>query len=391
MIASTATIRRAGEQIRRLFNRSVEIFPPPGVDSRDNFFSIERPITEESPGRAYMGICAIGYRMPPTMVRIYATVLAAAQLLYEKYNDAADPWMTAIGYFNSIRELAGIHRLVRDEVRGRLAGSYQRGLSSRKPILSEELTSRQPSRNIPRILETLSHGISSKAQRKGFYDVVLATNMISVGVDVERLGLMLVQGQPKNTSEYIQATSRVGRSKNAPGLVLTIYNWARPRDLSHYEDFYSYHAAFQRHVEALSITPFASRALDRGLAAALVSLVRLLDTDMNGNDTPKLLVKDDTPFKEAKKYILDRAAGILQNNQQIKNLENMIDKLRDEWLDKARKSVEVSLSYSHTDKSASLLVAASRTQDPFACPNSMRAVEKSINLNLNTDETGLRA
>lgn len=391
IIASTATIRRAGEQIRRLFNRAVQVFPPPGVDSRDNFFAIERQISPESPGRAYLGICAIGYRMPHTLVRVYATVLAAAQLLYEKYGTAADPWMTAIGYFNSIRELAGMQRLVRDEVRGRLADNKnQRGLPGRKPIRSEELTSRQSSRKIPHILETLGHDIAAKGGPAGFYDVVLATNMISVGVDVDRLGLMIVQGQPKNTSEYIQATSRVGRSQKAPGLVLTVYNWARPRDLSHYEDFYGYHEAFQRHVEALSITPFAERAKDRGLAAVLVALVRLLDTFLNGNDSPRLLDGDDTLFQVAKSHILARAGEILQNNREIAELEKRLDKLRDEWLDKAHRNTEVGLSYSGTDKSAGLLASASKTGEPFACPNSLRDVEKTINLDLNTDETGLR-
>src|SRR5205807_2864608 len=104
-------------------------------------------------------------------------------------------------------------------------------------------------------------------------DVLLATNMVSVGVDIKRLGLMVVAGQPKTTAEYIQATSRIGRF--FPGLVCTVYNWARPRDLSHYEQFEHYHSTFYQYVEALSVTPFAPRALDRGLAALLTSYVRL--------------------------------------------------------------------------------------------------------------------
>ena len=106
-------------------------------------------------------------------------------------------------------------------------------------------------------------------------DVALATNMISVGLDVVRLGLMLVSGQPKTAAEYIQATSRVGRDRDRPGLVVTLLNLNKPRDRSHYERFTSWHAAFYRAVEAVSVTPFASRALDRGLAPATVALARL--------------------------------------------------------------------------------------------------------------------
>src|SRR5207245_5365527 len=108
-------------------------------------------------------------------------------------------------------------------------------------------------------------------------DVVLATSMLQVGVDVARFGLMVVTGQPKNTAEYIQASSRVGRETARPGLVVTLYNWSRPRDLAHFEDFAHYHATFYRQVEALSVTPYARRALDRGTAALVVAAVRHAD------------------------------------------------------------------------------------------------------------------
>jgi hypothetical protein len=151
----------------------------------------------------------------------------------------------------------------------------------------EELTSRKGSIDIPRVLDQLEVRFEPEPPEGGRrgarpIDVLLATNMVSVGVDVKRLGLMAVAGQPKNTAEYIQATSRVGRS--FPGLVCTVYNWARPRDISHYERFEHYHATFYQQVEALSVTPFAPRAMDRGLTALLVSLVRLAGTEFNAND-----------------------------------------------------------------------------------------------------------
>src|SRR5947207_4233713 len=155
----------------------------------------------------------------------------------------------------------------------------------------EELTSRMSSTDIPGLLDRLEHSFDPQVdgtRGKGAkdkppaLDVLLATNMISVGVDVKRLGLMVVAGQPKSTSEYIQATSRVGRT--FPGLVCTIFNWARPRDLSHYEQFEHYHATFYQQVEALSVTPFAAQATRRGLSALLVALIRLLSDEFNAND-----------------------------------------------------------------------------------------------------------
>jgi ATP-dependent helicase YprA (DUF1998 family) len=113
---------------------------------------------------------------------------------------------------------------------------------------------------------------------KEHVDVLLASNMISVGVDIDRLGLMVVAGQPKSTSEYIQASSRVGRQ--APGLVVTCFNVRRPRDRSHYERFVAYHESFYRYVEATSLTPFSGPALERGLTGTLVAMTRLGDLAM---------------------------------------------------------------------------------------------------------------
>lgn len=395
VIASTATIRRAEEQIRRLFNRRVEVFPPPGIDSRDNFFSLERPVSEAFPGRSYLGLCSIGHRMPPVSVRLYATVMAAAQKLFNEYGEAADPWMTTMGYFNSVRELAGMRRLVGDVVRGRLADKNQRGLARRSIYMVEELTSRQPSRKIPEILERLSNrfqgAVQDLPQSMPPYDVVLATNMISVGMDIERLGLMVVHGQPKTTSEYIQASSRVGRSGAAPGLVLMLYNWARPRDMSHFEDFYSYHEAFQRHVEALSVTPFAGRALDRGLAGVLVSLVRLMDVRMNANASPISLPDDETLLTRAMETLLQRVRDVSQSSEVVEQVRAMLEKKRDVWLERARRARNHAsgLSYRPMSSAAGLLVGDEDPANAFYCPSSMRDVESTVNLCLDLSEAGL--
>ncbi|HMS72198.1 MAG TPA: helicase-related protein, partial [Baekduia sp.] len=288
VVASTATIRRAELQVDKLFARQVRIFPPPGLDARDSFFALQRDQpgdTEERPGRRYVGVCAPGRRLKQVLIRVYVAQMAAAQALIEKYGDDADAYMTLVGYFNSLRELGGMRRLVEDDVTTRLGKMPEHGLPRRSRPILEELTSRKNAGDIPRVLDRLgtAHVWPRPEKRDGPLpiDVLLATNMISVGVDVPRLGAMVCAGQPKAASEYIQATSRVGRSD--PGLVLTVYNWARPRDLSHYETFEHFHATFYRHVEALSVTPFSPRALDRGLTGVLAALVRLGGPEWNAN------------------------------------------------------------------------------------------------------------
>ena len=138
-----------------------------------------------------------------------------------------------------------------------------------------ELTSHLPSTDIPLVLKNISLGKNSEDDTREPVDLLLCTNMISVGVDIDRLGLMIINGQPKTTAEYIQASSRVGRPKGAAGLVVALYNWTRPRDRSHYERFRNYHESFYRNVEATSVTPFSARARDKALHGVLVALLRL--------------------------------------------------------------------------------------------------------------------
>lgn len=274
IIASTATIRRASDQVLNLFARDVQLFPPSGLDAGDSFFATMQP-PEQQPGRCYVGVHAQGRSVKTALVRVYAILLqVASEYLATHGSNVADAYTTLVGYFNSLRELGGALRLVQDDIVQRVEFlAKQRGQSPRN-IISEdcELTSRIPSRDIPRILALLEQPVGTT----GALDVLLATNMISVGVDVSRLGLMVVNGQPKTSAEYIQATSRVGRMKDAPGLVVTVYNWSRPRDISHYERFRPYHEALYRHVEATSVTPFAPRARDRALHVVLITLARLL-------------------------------------------------------------------------------------------------------------------
>lgn len=270
VIGSTATIRRAEDQIRALFDRTSFQFPPPGLDHTNSGFAIE---DRDVPGRRYVGISTVGRSAKFTQQAVAASLLQAATDP-SLADDKRDGYWTLVNYFNSLRELGGALVLMRDDVARSI-----RDYASRRPHEAErdagtqiELTSRVRSSDIPKYLKNLER----KCNDPDRIDIVLASNMISVGMDVSRLGLMVVNGQPKTIAEYIQATSRVGRSQKAPGLVITLFNAAKSRDRSRYETFASWHRSLYRDVEATSVTPFAPRARDRALHAPYVAMVRHL-------------------------------------------------------------------------------------------------------------------
>jgi hypothetical protein len=151
-IASTATVRRAAAQVSALSNRQVHLFPPPGLEAGANLFSRELPASDAAPGRLCLGVCAAGRRLKPALIRVYVAALGAGQTLYEEYGEAADPFLTAVGYFSSLRELGGMRRLVDDDVRSLLTQIGARGLKKRNlrlPHAVEELTSRKSAIEIP--------------------------------------------------------------------------------------------------------------------------------------------------------------------------------------------------------------------------------------------------
>jgi len=408
VIASTATVRKASEQVNNIFLRGVSVFPPHGLEVGDDFFSIQRPTTEK-PGRRYLGICSPGSARPAVLIRLYTALLTAAEELFERFGPAADPWMTVVGYFNSLRELGGMKRLAEDDVQTRsyrvqMSHVARPGLAQRNVKVVDELTSRVSSKDIPRKLDQLeimfraaidpATGRFRQSWNKDedrAIDVLLATNMLSVGVDVSRLGLMAVNGQPKNTAEYIQATSRVGRF--FPGLVCTVLTWSRPRDLSHYETFEHYHATFYKHVEAQSVTPFAPRALDRGLTGTMVSYLRLGDEEYKPNLGASRMDGIARPEVGMLKEIISRRGGRVTGTTETANLvDGMIGERCDEWVKEAtrggrRLGYEAGKGHKkgQSDIAALLKKPGFQPWDRFTVPLSLREVEAGVQLVMDSD------
>jgi len=326
LIASTATIRRAGRQMRSVFARDTRQFPPPGLDAGDSFFSTEADPSTTGP-RQYVGVLAQGTSHTYLLVRTYAALLQAAADL-DVPDDVRDPYWTLIAYFNSLRVLGGAAMQVTDDVPDQMKVIATRGAKRERPLPEEpaELTSRVPSSEIPRQLAAL--GVSYGDAKRPL-DILLATNMISVGLDVDRLGLMAVMGQPQATAEYIQATSRVGRRH--PGLVVAIYNAARSRDLSHYEAFSSYHRALYRQVEPISATPFAPRARDRGLHGCLVSMARTTDERLSPDTAAAAIAHEPELLSPMIEAILSRARDVAPQENQATRAQ--LEQLAEAWAD----------------------------------------------------------
>ncbi|MGE7385709.1 helicase-related protein [Streptomyces sp. NPDC004126] len=264
VVASTATIRRSGEQVRALYGTDVQLFPPAGLDARHSYFA--EPDTSR-PGRRYLGVMAQGHTAGRAAVATAAAMLQGAWELPEEHRDS---YWTLVAYHHSLRELGRTVTAAADDIPAQLTGlDAGHGVRPLADHQVQELTSNLARAEQPVLLDRLEKPWTHPEA----VSFLPCTNMLSVGVDVKRLALMLMQGQPKTTAEYIQATSRVGRH-SVPGLVVAFFNATRPRDRSHYETFGPYHRSLYQHVEPTSVTPWSVPARRRALHAALVILVR---------------------------------------------------------------------------------------------------------------------
>jgi len=404
IVASTATVRRAADQVRNVFMRRLSIFPPKALDIEDDFFSVQRSI-KDKPGRRYVGICAPGSSRPAVLIRTYTAFLTAAQSLFESFGEVADPYMTLVGYFNSLRELGGMKRLAEDDVqfrsfRVKMSRVERPGLDQRWVSNVAELTSRVSNSDIPKYLDQLEIPFAGKfdvSQKKYVIqrgikgapqpiDVVLATNMLSVGVDVNRLGVMVVNGQPKGTAEYIQATSRVGRS--FPGIVAAVLTWARPRDLSHYETFEHYHSTFYQHVEAQSVTPFSPRAMDRGLTGTMLSIMRNRYEPFAPNEGAGAMTRPSLPaMKMTVEGLSSRTWEVTEDSDKKHLTEAEIKDRADEWAHEAGIGGRnlVYQRYGAGPTAYPLLETPGlRPWSKWTVPMSMREVEPGVRLVMDT-------
>ncbi|WP_328669322.1 helicase-related protein [Streptomyces sp. NBC_00328] len=327
VIASTATIRRAADQGRHLFARGVRQFPPAGLDARDSWFAVETP-REEKASRRYVGLLAPGTSQSTLLIRTYATLLHRAKQAKTEA-EVRDAYWSLVGYFNSLRLLSAAELQVHDDVVAYLELLAEReGVEVRSVTNYSELTSRIDASEIPTRLK----GIEKRLPDEDSVDVLLATNMIAVGVDVDRLGLMAVMGQPQTTAEYIQATSRVGRSH--PGLVAVMLNSSRSRDRSHYESFQHFHSALYREVESTSVTPFSARARERGLHAVIVALARIMIPTARPNEgAGKVESYEHILRGRIRSVLLDRAAAVTP--EETSAVSQAFDEFVDWWCDEA--------------------------------------------------------
>lgn len=330
IVASTATIARASEQIRAVYGRPSMLFPPQGLVAGESFFAHEGTGVA---GRTYLGILASALPSHVTaQVRTLATLLQAPALI-DGPDEGKDPYWTLMVYFNSLRELGRASTLVQADIREYLNSVWDRiGLIEslmpgqakqlRRFINNfEELTSRLRSGDIPGILQKLFTALPSRDA----VDLCYATNMIQVGLDVPRLSLMSIVGQPKGASEYIQASSRVGRDSQKPGLVITNYNPFKPRDRSHFESFRPFHENAYRHVEPTSVTPFSIPVCERAIHALAVAVARFRFAELR--DSPARGVQGHRA--EIVRVITNRVAAIAP--EEVRRATSILNRFLDDW------------------------------------------------------------
>lgn len=369
VVASTATIRSADEQVRGLMASKVAVFPPSGLDADDNYFAQTDPA---APGRLYVGVMPQAFAPAWSIGQLASRLLAAADVV-DLTPEERDAYWTLVLYHNSLRELGRTVTILRDDVRDNLQRELDHGKTARTLSTDGvfELTSNVNSHELVEILERLS----THADDEGAIDAIAATNILSVGIDVARLGLMMVNGQPKTTSEYIQATSRVGRDK-VPGIVVALYRSGKARDRSTFESFRNYHGAFYRFVEPTSVTPWALQARKRALRSALVILTRHA-IGLSGNDDASLFDPDSVQVEKAINLLVEHI--VIADPRERRDIEQELHDAAADWSRLAAGPTPLKYS-SPRDPDERLLKNFGDPARGWPTMHSMRSVDKSVRI-----------
>jgi hypothetical protein len=384
IIASTATVKNAVEQIRNLYNKDTIQFPPSGLSFVDSFFAV-RANKDDRPARTYIGLCEAGGSLADLILRVYANLLFVKLLFIKQGRDPSviDQFATIIGYFNALKDLGVTDNIIRDRVYVNVCTLIERKFRAECDVVGltkegirlghqDELTSRKSSKEIKETLARLETAYPNDAH----YSLVFASNMLSVGIDINRLGLMTVYNQPKSNAEYIQATSRVGRQN--PGLIITMFNAARSRDKSHYEQFNYYHQAFYQYVEATSVTPFSVCAIEKALHCVLVAMLRLTVNTLEANiDAVNFRQGDAATVID---YILARIKAIQPDSYSFAG--DYLSDVAEKWEYLAHENPDTLVYADHKGNKVSLLQSAERDMLVDFPPvlNSLRNVEPSANV-----------
>ncbi|WP_180112068.1 helicase-related protein [Acinetobacter sp. YH12136] len=382
-ICATATIRKAKDQIQKLYGRTCSIFPPAGLSAENSFFSKSE---SQKMGRLYIGALSQGHS--PTFANVVAStgLLAASADCYEQWGAVTDTWWTLVAYHNSKRELGKSMTLIHDDVPARLRQMGESRILKSENI--KELSSNLKDSQIPQMLEELK--VSKNERSDCALDYVACTNMLSVGVDVPRLGLMMINGQPKMVSEYIQASSRVGRKQNSlPGVVFTLYSPSKPRDRSHYEIFRSFHQGFYRYVEPTSITPFADPALNRALHGAFLALIRMVSKHIYANEH----AHDIFTYEDEIQVLKDLLAARMERAgaDKVFIVEKLI-KFIDEWKQVRKSSDRALMFYSSGSKSHLSLIKPFKSKgNGIETLQSLRNVDIPVGLKVKHKKRGIEA
>jgi hypothetical protein len=388
IIASTATIKNAPAQINNLYGRRTFLFPPSGLEHTDSFFSV-LSTQDERPARIYLGLTQKHSSIQDLMIRVYSNLIFLKHLFIKQNRDKdiIDHFSTIIGYFNSLKDLGTMHSIITDRISANIKSlvNYKFIKESKEAFLSfediniglfEELTSRKSAKEIKETLKNLN----SEYTDIEYYSIVFASNMLSVGIDINRLGLITIYNQPKSNAEYIQATSRIGRQN--PGLVVTLYNPSRSRDNSHFEQFNYYHKTFFKYVESTSVTPCSAKSIDKALHCVFIAIIRLTLHYLCDNNSAKNFNSNDNGVRKIINYIIDRIKII--NHDSVTYVISYLDYICSQWEYYASQDIcNLVYTNSPSNKNEVALISPAGYLSNIDFPtflNSLRCVELSSNI-----------